>query len=79
MAERKSKIFNLGLMMSRLQRTTYRKTLRTRMVAGELINSLRASGASSIGGSSLGLLEADVAIAKAAAAVDVLLLHSMKE
>lgn len=58
------------------QKIKYRKTFKTRIVAGELTISLRSSLASLIGGSSLGLLEAEVAIANAAAAVDVLLLFS---
>lgn len=55
------------------------KTFSTRIVAGELTtDSLRFVDRSS-GGSSRGLLEADVAIAKAAAAVDVLLLLELFE
>lgn len=54
----------------------YRNTFSTRIVAGELTtDSLRLFGRS-IGGSSRGLLDADVAIANAAAAVDVLLLNA---
>lgn len=52
----------------------YRITFRTRIVAGELTtDSLRLTD---FGGSSRGLLDADVAIAKAEAAVEVLLLFS---
>lgn len=52
----------------------YRITFRTRIVAGELTtDSLRLTD---FGGSSRGLLDADVAIANAEAAVEVLLLFS---
>lgn len=54
---------------------TYRSTLRTRMVAGEPTISFFVSCFTSFGGSSRGLLDADVAIANAAAAVEVLLLN----
>lgn len=54
----------------------YLKTFNTRIVAGELTtDSFRLSDFVS-GGSSRGLLDADVAIANAAAAVDVLLLNN---
>lgn len=55
---------------------TYRNTFKTRMVAGELTKFRSSSlivDCSNV--SSRGLLEADVAIANAAAAVDVLLLN----
>lgn len=53
--------------------TQCRSTFKTRIVAGELtIDSLRFRASS--GGSSRGLLDPDIAIANAAAAVDVLLL-----
>lgn len=51
----------------------YRKTFSTRIVAGELTTDSLRFGPTT-GGSSRGLLDADVAIANAAAAVDVLLL-----
>lgn len=57
----------------------YRNTLRTRIVAGELTK-LRSSFSLMVdcsNVSSRGLLEADVAIANAAAAVDVLLLYDV--
>lgn len=54
--------------------TQCRRTLSTRIVAGELTTDSFRFLASTSGGSSLGLLEAEVAIAKAAAAVEVLLL-----
>lgn len=54
--------------------TQCRKTLRTRMVPGELTTDSFRFRASTSGGSSRGLLDAEVAIANAAAAVDVLLL-----
>lgn len=54
--------------------TQCRSTFRTRIVAGELTTDSFRFLASTSGGSSLGLLEAEVAIAKAAAAVEVLLL-----
>jgi len=51
------------------------KTFKTRIVAGELTtDSFRLRAASISGGSSRGLEDAEVAMAKAAAAVDVLLL-----
>lgn len=46
------------------------------MVAGEPITSFFISSFTSVGGSSRGLLDADVAIANAAAAVEVLLLNN---
>lgn len=52
----------------------YRKTFSTLMVAGELTTESLRLPSLFCGGSSRGLLDADVAIAKAAAAVDVLLL-----
>lgn len=53
----------------------YLITFSTRIVAGELTTeSLRLPSVRCCGGSSRGLLDAEVAIAKAAAAVDVLLL-----
>lgn len=54
--------------------TQCRSTLSTRIVAGELTTDSLRFFASNSGGSSRGLLDADVAIANAAAAVDVLLL-----
>lgn len=51
----------------------YRKTFSTRIVAGELTTDSLRFGPTT-GGSSRGLLDADVAMANAAAAVDVLLL-----
>lgn len=63
---------------------TYRNTFKTRIVAGELTK-FRSSFSFMVecsNVSSRGLLEADVAIANAAAAVDVLLLlhsNSIKE
>lgn len=58
-----------------LRHISYRITLRTRMVAGDPTISFFVSCFTSVGGSSRGLLDADVAIANAAAAVDVLLLN----
>lgn len=54
----------------------YLKTFSTRMVAGELTTESLRLPSLFCGGSSRGLLDADVAMAKAAAAVDVLLLLS---
>lgn len=51
------------------------KTFKTRIVAGELTTESFRFVDFRIGGSSRGLLDADVAIANAAAAVDVLLLN----
>lgn len=51
----------------------YRRTFSTRIVAGELTTDSLRFGPTT-GGSSRGLLDADVAMANAAAAVDVLLL-----
>lgn len=56
--------------------TQCRSTFSTRIVAGELtIDSLRFLASTSSGGSSRGLLDPEMAIANAAAAVDVLLLE----
>lgn len=72
MSIEKNVFMNCMCMDNRIE--TNLNTLRTRIVAGELTtDSLRLADRSS-GGSSRGLLDADVAIAKAAAAVDVLLL-----
>lgn len=56
--------------------TNYLKTFNTRIVAGELTTDSFLLSDFVSGGSSRGLLDAEVAIANAAAAVDVLLLKT---